>query len=201
MKNIIIFFTLIFLFTKASSQESVVYVDIDYIMTNSKVGKSLNSQIEKTHKNNISFFEKKENELKKNEQDIIKQKNIIDKSEFQKKINELRNQASEYRKLRKEKIDKVTKQRLNATGKIIKELKPILAQYADENSISIIIQKKNIIIGKSNLDITPQILSLLDKKISKIKLDWIMTSSLSKDEIIKLLPHREPMLLIEELLI
>ena len=171
MRNIIIFFTLILLFTKASSQESVVYVDIDYIMTNSKVGKNLNSQIEKTHKNNISFFEKKENELKKNEQDIIKQKNIIDKSEFQKKINELRDQASEYRKLRKEKIDKVTKQRLTATGKIIKELKPILAQYADENSISIIIQKKNIIIGKSNLDITPQILSLLDKKISKIKLD------------------------------
>ena len=31
----------------------------------------------------------------------------------------LRNQASEYRKLRKEKIDKVTKQRLTATGKII----------------------------------------------------------------------------------
>jgi len=171
MKNIIIFFTLILLFTKANSQESVVYVDIDYIMTNSKVGKSLNSQIEKTNKNNISFFEKKEKELKKNEQDIIKQKNIIDKSEFQKKINELRDQASEYRKLRKEKIDKVTKQRLTATGKIIKELKPILAQYADENSISIIIQKKNIIIGKSNLDITPQILNLLDKKISKIKLD------------------------------
>ena len=171
MKNIIIFFTIILLFTNASSQESVVYVDIDYIMTNSKVGKNLNSQIEKTHKNNISFFEKKENELKKNEQDIIKQKNIIDKSEFQKKITELRDQASEYRKLRKEKIDKVTKQRLNATAKIVKELKPILAQYADENSISIIIQKKNIIIGKSNLDITPQILSLLDKKISKIKLD------------------------------
>tara|TARA_B100000945_G_scaffold199658_1_gene160526 strand:- start:249 stop:764 length:516 start_codon:yes stop_codon:yes gene_type:complete len=171
MKYIIIFFTFIFLCTKLNSQESVVYVDIDYIMANSKVGKSLNSQIEKTHKNNISFFEKKEKELKKNEQDIIKQKNIIDKSEFQKKINELRNQASEYRKLRKEKIDKVTKQRLTATGKIIKELKPILAQYADQNSISIIIQKKNIIIGKSNLDITPQILSLLDKKISKIKLD------------------------------
>ena len=162
MKYIIIFFTFIFLCTKLNSQESVVYVDIDYIMANSKVGKSLNSQIEKTHKNNISFFEKKEKELKKNEQD---------KSEFQKKINELRNQASEYRKLRKEKIDKVTKQRLTATGKIIKELKPILAQYADQNSISIIIQKKNIIIGKSNLDITPQILSLLDKKISKIKLD------------------------------
>ena len=56
MKNIIIFFTLMLLFTKASSQESVVYVDIDYIMTNSKVGKNLNSQIEKTHKNNISFL-------------------------------------------------------------------------------------------------------------------------------------------------
>ena len=42
MKNIIIFYTIILLFTNASSQESVVYVDIDYIMTNSKVGKNLN---------------------------------------------------------------------------------------------------------------------------------------------------------------
>ena len=65
MKYIIIFFTFIFLCTKLNSQEKVVYVDIDYIMANSKVGKSLNSQIEKTHKNNISFFEKKEKELKK----------------------------------------------------------------------------------------------------------------------------------------
>ena len=57
MINIIIFFTLILLFTKANSQESVVYVDIDYIMTNSKVGKSLNSQIEKTHKKiDLIFF-------------------------------------------------------------------------------------------------------------------------------------------------
>ena len=171
MKYIIIFFTFIFLCTKLNSQEKVVYVDIDYIMANSKVGKSLNSQIEKTHKNNISFFEKKEKELKKNEQDIIKQKNIIDKSEFQKKINELRNQASEYRKLRKEKIDKVTKQRLTATGKIIKELKPILAQYADQNSISIIIQKKNIIIGKTELDVTLDILKILNKSHKKISIN------------------------------
>ena len=62
MKNIIIFFLFIFFSTKLSSQESIVYVDIDFIMTNSKVGKSLSSQIEKTHKSNISFLEKKEKE-------------------------------------------------------------------------------------------------------------------------------------------
>ena len=166
----ITFFILIF-FTKISAQEKIVYVDIDFIMSNSKVGKNLSSQIEKIHKNNISYFQKKEKELKKEEEEIIKQKNIISKEEFQKKISALRDKANLYRASRKEKIDKITKQRLTATSNIINELKPILAEYADKNSISLIIQKKNIIIGKSNLDITSEILSLLDKKISKIKLN------------------------------
>jgi outer membrane protein len=166
---IILFFLLIF--TKINAEQNIVYVDINFIMANSKAGKNINSQIEKIHKNNISYFQKKEKELKKNEEDIIKQKNIISKEEFKKKIEILRGKANEYRKSRKEKIDKITKQRLTATSKIVKELKPILADYADQNSISIIIQKKNIIIGKSNLDITNDILSLLDKKINKINLD------------------------------
>ena len=172
MRNLLLIFSLVLFFcSNLFAQEKVVYVDIDYIMANSKVGKNINSKIEKTHKDNIATFQKKEKELKKKEKEIIKQKNIISKEEFEKEIQELREQASKYRNLRKEKIDKITKQRLSATAKIVNELRPILAEYADQNSISIIIQKKNIIIGKSSLDITTEILELLDKKISKIKLD------------------------------
>ena len=55
--------------------------------------------------------------------------------------------------------------------KIIKSLSPILAEYSKENNISIIMDKKNIIIGKTELNITKKILDLLDNKIKKIKLN------------------------------
>ena len=95
----------------------------------------------------------------------------MSKEDFQKEISILREKANEYRISRKEKIDKITKQRLTATAKIINELKPILAEYSDKNSIALIVEKKNIIIGKADLDITKDILGLLDKKITKVTLD------------------------------
>ena len=55
------------------------------------------------------------------------------------------------------------------TKQIIENLNPILTSYMEENSISLIIRKKDIIIGKNSLNITDNIILLLDKKITKIK--------------------------------
>ena len=46
-----------------------------------------------------------------------------------------------------------------------------MSEYSSKNSISLIIQKKNIVIGKSDLDITSQILELVNAKIKSVKLN------------------------------
>ena len=140
-------------------------------MSNSKVGKYVSKKIEEVHKKNINSFKKIEDDLKEEEAKIVKKRSVLSKEDFQKEISKLREKAKDYRVLRKEKIDKITKQRLSATAKIIKELRPILAEYSDKNSISIIVEKKNIIIGKSELDVTKDILILLDEQIKKISLE------------------------------
>lgn len=174
MKKNIFFILLLFPFfsnTSAFSNDKVVYLDVNFIMSNSKVGKYINKKIEENHKKNISSFKKIEDDLKKEEEKIVKKRSVLSKEDFQKEISILREKANEYRISRKEKIDKITKQRLTATAKIINELKPILAEYSDKNSIALIVEKKNIIIGKTDLDITKDILGLLDKKITKVTLD------------------------------
>ena len=55
--------------------------------------------------------------------------------------------------------------------KIVKTLTPILTEYSQVKNISIVMDKKNIIVGKTELNITKEILSLLDDKIKKIKLN------------------------------
>ena len=52
----------------------------------------------------------------------------------------------------------------------MKHLTPIITEYSKKNSISMLIDKKNIIIAKSSLDITDSIIKLLDNKIKKIDL-------------------------------
>ena len=52
-------------------------------------------------------------------------------------------------------------------------ISPILNEYSKKNSISMIFQKKNIVTGRSDLDITSIILKQLDEKIKKIDLNKI----------------------------
>jgi outer membrane protein len=140
-------------------------------MSNSIAGKSITSQLENNHKKNISKFKNIEEELKKEEAEIISQKNDITKEEFEKKIIDLRDKANKFRKERNNNINNLNNQRLEATSKMITLVRPILSEFSDKNSISLIIDKKNIIIGKTLLDITDDILKIIDEKIGKIQLD------------------------------
>ena len=168
---LLIFFFIFFSKVSISQENKTVYLDLNSIMANSNAGKSINSQLEANHKKNISNFEKIEKVLKREEVEIISQKNAISKEEFEKKIIDLRGKAKKYRKERNDNINNLNNQRLNATEKMISLIRPILSEYSEKNSISLIIQKRNIIIGKTSLDITDDILKIVDEKIAKISLD------------------------------
>ena len=144
---------------------------MDKIMLQSKAGKSITIQLEKLHKNNITTFKQKEEELKNKETSIVSQKNVLSNEEFETKINLLRKEANEYRIKRRDLINSLTEKRVEAQNKLIKTLNPILADYSKKNSISMIIQKKNIIIGKSELEITDDILKILDNSLNTFDLN------------------------------
>ena len=172
IKSLLLLIFFIFFSTISLSEENkIVYVDVNKIMNNSIAGKSISSQLEKNHKKNIAKFKKIEEELKKEETKIVSQRNVISKEEFEKKIISLRNKANNFRKERNDNINNLNNQRLNATQKMITLIRPILSEYSDNNSISLIIQKRNIVIGKTSLDITDDILKIVDEKIEKISLE------------------------------
>jgi len=174
MKYLVRFFVIIFIILYTSNSYSknlIVFIDMNKIMSESKAGKSISTELEKIHKKNIDYFKKKEEELKNKELSIISQKNVLNNKEFEKKITELRNEANTYRNERRDLINSLTKKRVDATNQLINSINPILADYSNKNSISIVIQKKNIIIGKNELDITDDILLILDKTLKKIDLN------------------------------
>tara|TARA_B100001121_G_scaffold193299_1_gene168830 strand:- start:17 stop:451 length:435 start_codon:yes stop_codon:yes gene_type:complete len=144
---------------------------MDQIMQISKAGKDAISKINDQKKKDVSKFQKIEKELKSKEEDLITKKNVISSEEFNKKLEKLSKEINNYRTLRQEAIDLSTKSRLNASADFAEKIKPILADYASENNIDMIIQKKNIIMGKTDLDITNEILKIVDKKINKLKVN------------------------------
>ena len=164
-------FLLFFLnFNLLQSVEKIVFVDMDFLFSTSKAGKSISKQLNKIHKSNIEKISKFNETLKEDEKNLLAKKNILSEENYLKEISEFRLKAEKLKNDRKQLIASLTKKKLESTGKLVEVIRPILAEYSLKNSISIIVQKKNIIIGKSELDITQQILQLVDKKIATIKI-------------------------------
>ena len=144
---------------------------MEKILNESKSGMSINKQLEKIHKMNIKEFKKIEDELKKKEESIIAQKNILSKEDYTKKIKILRDNTSSYRKNRQEKINLLTKKRIESSAKLLNIINPILSDYSKVNDISIILQKKNVVLAKTDLNITNKIIDILNSKIESINLN------------------------------
>tara|TARA_B100000965_G_scaffold327117_1_gene289806 strand:+ start:2344 stop:2868 length:525 start_codon:yes stop_codon:yes gene_type:complete len=165
---------LIFFFILQSTNlfaEKIVYLNIEKIMKESKAGKSIINEINETNKKNLKKFKKIEEELKNDEQDLIAKKNILNEEEFKKKFNLLKKKIDDYKSLRQGSIQDITIKRRNASAEFFKKINPILGKYASDNDISFILQKKNIIMGKTELDITDDILKIVDNEVSKIKFE------------------------------
>ncbi len=170
-KLVIIFLSLFFFAFQKINAEQIVYIDMEKIMKESKAGKMIIDQISKSNEKNINKFKKIEEDLKAQELDLIGKKNVLSENEFKTKLEKLSKQISEYRTKRQNIIQESNKKRVKASAEFSNQIKPILGDYAAKNNISIIVQKKNIIMGKSELDITSNILKIVNEKISKIKLD------------------------------
>ena len=168
-----IFVIIIFLFCNNLSyaENLIVYIDMEKILNESKSGMSINKQLEKIHKMNIKEFKKIEDELKKKEESIIAQKNILSKEDYTKKIKILRDNTNSYRKNRQEKINLLTKKRMESSSKLLSIINPILSDYSKVNDISIIMHKKNVVLAKTDLNITNNIIDILNSKNELINLN------------------------------
>ena len=150
--------------------KKIVYIDINSILNKSVVGKFLNTHIEKIKNDSITIFKDIENNLLEKEKKLIAQQNVLDKEQFNKKLNSLTKEVNKYRSDKKNSVDNINKIKISNTKKILKELNPIITKYVEENNISLVIPKKNIIVGKKDLDITNKIIKILDDQVKTIDL-------------------------------
>ena len=164
----VIFLLVVFNFFTFNSKAQIAYIDINLILNTSKVGKSLNLFIKKIENENLTRYKLIETELIKKEKELISQQNILKKEQFQSKLTKLSTEVQKFRSDKKMSTEKLNKIRFDKTKEILEVLNPIITKYVDSNAISIVLPKKNIIVGKKNLDITEQIITLLDNKNFKL---------------------------------
>ena len=173
MKYFVRFFVVTFLLlicTHASAEQKIVYMDLKFILNNSKAGKGVQDFLKKSFEENQEKFSNLEIDLKKEEVDLLAKKNILSKEEYKKNSEQLRKKVVEYQTQRRTSLEKIAKQRTESRKKLLKKIEPILDTYISENDISMVIDKKNVLGGQTDFDITNTIIEKLNKELPSISL-------------------------------
>ena len=173
MKSFFIVFISIFsyLFNNVSANSNVVFIDLDSVLSVSKSGSHILKQLNIIKDKNIKDFESKAKILKIYEEKIVKQKNILSPEDFQLEVNKLKEDINKYNNYRDGKVKDYNQLKLDNTNKLLKLINLIITQYSKDESISIVLQKKNIINGKVELDITKAIIKIVDSNIKRFKIE------------------------------
>ena len=160
---LLIFF--IGLSTNIFAENKVAYLDLDFILSNTNVGKSLFKEMQDLENSKIKELNNKEQILKDEENQILASKNIISKDELNKNINEFQIKLKKYKNFKNNEINLLKKKRNEDILNLLKSINPLIEKYMKENSISILIDKKNIFIADKNYDITKNLIDLINNNL------------------------------------
>ena len=164
MKKIILTILLFFFYNNNIYANNIVYLDIQYIIDNSEIGIFYKNKIKLVQDQNNSNLKKDEDKIKNKEIEINNQKNILSNDEIKKKVSNLNELIKKYQIKRNEYNSKVIELKKKYTSKIINQLNPLLTQYVDKNDIKLVVDKKNILVGIKSLDVTKDILKILNEQ-------------------------------------
>ena len=169
MKKIVIFIIIFCINSTLNAATNVAYLDVQFIIDNSNLGKFYRSEIEKLQNNSKSTIILKESEIKQKEDEFKNQKNLLNKNETKKKIDEINSMVKQYQILINNFNKKVINEKKKYSKEILLILNPLLTKYVESNNINLVIEKKNVLVGVKSLDITKNILKIFNEKTKNIK--------------------------------
>ena len=169
-KVVIIFFIYFFQINFVIANTSIAFIDMDKVISLSKPGSSIMSQLNTLSSQNSKKFESEAKKIKEQETKLISQKNILSVVDFQSNINKLKLEIKNYNDNRDKINNDFNKLRIDSTNKLLKLINPILVSYSNDKSISLILKKRDLVIGKTELDITDEIILIINKDINQFKI-------------------------------
>ena len=140
------------------AENKIVFIDIDFLMKNSNIGKLSLKKLENLNTKNVKILKDNEKILKDKENILLQKKNIISKKEFEKEINNLRIQIKDFKVKKDNMVKDFNNLKVEELNKVLAKFNIKIQDYMSQNSIDIVLNKNNIFIGKISSDITKSVL-------------------------------------------
>ncbi len=171
MKTLILIVIIFFLNTLNSFADNTYFIDFNKVLNSSKPGSEAQKKLQAKLKSESEKFQKIETDIKKEESDIISQKKILSPEQYQEKIESLRKKVADLQLNKQTSFDSVAKSRNESRETLLKAINPIIQKYMENNNIRVIVDKNSVILGDVKLEITDQIIAIVDKEVAPLKIN------------------------------
>ena len=159
---IIIFFSFI---NTSISKENIAFVNVDYLIQNSNIGKKSLANINDKDKKNLDNLKKKNKILQDLESSIKKKKNVISEDAYNKEVIDFKKKFQEFSKEKSKIVKEFNVFKKKEIENIFKKINPIINNYMEKNSVNLLFDSKNIFMGAKKLNLTEDILKKINNEL------------------------------------
>jgi len=154
-----------------SIQVPFAVLDVQKILRSAKAVKSIRDQITAYGTAFEKEIEKEREKLRKGNQELARQRTILAPEAFAKKRREFEQQVVEVQRMVQKRQRDLDKSRTVAMAKVNKSYIEIVTKLANERELFMIIRKGQTAFANPSLDVTKEVLDLLNKKQPTVKVE------------------------------
>ena len=173
MKKVKLFFITLILsnYTNYSYTQNLAYANMDNIIKTSEAGKKIIIYFSDKNNDIINQLNDKKKVIQEKEKSLLAQKNILEQDQYLKKVEEIKKEIDEFNIEHNKKIGQIQNERNEVSKSFQIEINKILKEFAENNNIDIIFSSNQMLIGKSSLDVTDDLLEVVNSKIKNFKIN------------------------------
>lgn len=158
----------------------IVVIDMEYVLEKSIAMKDIRSNVRQISGNIENEMLLKENELKKIETKLLNKRGTLTEDKFNEKLSEfIKNVNSAQKEVQDKKIT-IEQAYSDAVNKVRNEIGKIVINLSSKYDFDLVLPVSQILYSKSNLNITNEVVNMLNDSLKYVPVEYEFSSIKSK---------------------
>jgi Skp family chaperone for outer membrane proteins len=152
----------------ATSPLSIIVVDVNALMRDSKAAKSIAQQMEQFHNGFTKDLQKQEGDLRAAKEEIDRQRTILAPDALNERVKDFQQKYMELDRNSQAKRDILARTNQTAMKQVVDKMLQIVSDIATERKANIVLPKSEVVLVDKGLDVTDETMKRLDQALPAV---------------------------------
>ncbi len=153
---------------KVKAAEDILFINLQYIVGQSKAGSSLREQSEELNSEIINLRDEITKSLQEKGKKLEDERTLLSPEVFQERADELRKEAEEKQNELNVRLQKIQQAIQRASNSIDSVISPILTEIVNEKGAKMLLERQTLLFADPKLDVSAEVIKKLNRRLPKI---------------------------------